>query len=214
MDKRGRFITIEGSEGVGKSTQIEAVCAYLRSCGVDLVVTREPGGTAISEAIRELLLDPDKASMHPDTELLLMFAARAEHLRQTIEPALVAGRWVFCDRFTDATYAYQGGGRELDATRIAVLEQWVHPHTQPDLTVLLDIPVAIGLERARARGPADRFERETDPFFERVRATYLARAEAHARFAVIDAGATISEVTHQIRATLHARFPELGQPDD
>ncbi len=154
MTTAGRFITFEGSEGVGKSTQIASVQRFIESAGIPLVVTREQGGTDLSEAVRGLLLDPDREPMHEDTELLLMFAARAEHLRAKIEPALRAGQWVLCDRFTDATFAYQGGGRGISADRIETLEQWVHAATQPDLTLLLDVPVEVGLARARARARA------------------------------------------------------------
>ena len=200
---RGRFITLEGAEGVGKSTQSQALQAFLESRGVPLLVTREPGGTPLAERIRELLLSRDHPPMHPDTELLLMFAARAEHLRTRILPALEAGTWVLCDRFTDATYAYQGGGRGLDPARIAVLEDWVQGTVRPDLTLLLDVDVRTGLARARGRGEADRFEQEAVDFFERVRATYLERARsAPERYTVIDAGQSLEAVTRDLQAAL------------
>ncbi|MCH9670496.1 MAG: dTMP kinase [Gammaproteobacteria bacterium] len=211
MTTAGRFITFEGSEGVGKSTQIASVQRFIESAGIPLVVTREPGGTDLSEAVRGLLLDPDREPMHEDTELLLMFAARAEHLRAKIEPALRAGQWVLCDRFTDATFAYQGGGRGISADRIETLEQWVHAATQPDLTLLLDVPVEVGLARVRARAPSDRFEREAEPFFERVRQTYLARAHSLPnRFAIVDAQPAVDVVAARIEQVLVERFPELN----
>lgn len=200
---RGRFITLEGAEGVGKSTQVQALRAFLESRGVPLLVTREPGGTPVAERIRELLLSRDHPPMHPDTELLLMFAARAEHLRTRILPALEAGTWVLCDRFTDATYAYQGGGRGLDPARIAVLEDWVQGPVRPDLTLLLDVDVHTGLARARNRGEADRFEQEAVDFFERVRRAYLDRARAEpGRYRVIDAGQPLEAVTRDLHKAL------------
>ncbi|MFW5453555.1 dTMP kinase [Thioalkalivibrio sulfidiphilus] len=202
---RGRFITLEGAEGVGKSTQIQALQAFLESRGVPLLVTREPGGTPLAERIRELLLSRDHPPMHPDTELLLMFAARAEHLRTRILPALEAGTWVLCDRFTDATYAYQGGGRGLDPARIAVLEDWVQGPVRPDLTLLLDVDVRTGLARARGRGEADRFEQEAVDFFERVRQCYLERARAEpARYRVINAGQSLEAVTRDLQAAVQS----------
>jgi dTMP kinase len=194
--RRGRFITLEGGEGAGKSTQVEALKRFLEDRGIVLITTREPGGTPVAEAIRSLLLSRDHPAMHPDTELLLMFAARAEHLRTLILPALEAGRWVLCDRFTDATYAYQGGGRGLDTARIAALEAWVQGPIRPDLTLLLDMDVKTGLARARGRGEADRFEQEAVEFFERVRETYLERARGEpARYRIIDASRSVEEVT-------------------
>jgi dTMP kinase len=208
---RGRFITLEGAEGVGKSTQMQALQAFLESRGVPLLVTREPGGTPVAELIRELLLSRDHPPMHPDTELLLVFAARAEHLRTRILPALEAGTWVLCDRFTDATYAYQGGGRGLDPARIAVLEDWVQGPVRPDLTLLLDVDVRTGLARARNRGEADRFEQEAVDFFERVRATYLELARsAPQRYAVIDAGQPLEAVTRDLQAALESLLQANG----
>jgi len=161
----GKFITIEGSEGVGKSSNIAFIENYLLDAGKDVLLTREPGGTELGEAIRNLLLDAKNTAMCSDTELLLMFAARAQHLDEVIRPALAAGKWVICDRFTDATYAYQGGGRGIPDSRIAILEQWVQNDLQPDLTLLLDMPVAAGLERAGKRSAPDRFEQEKLAFF-------------------------------------------------
>jgi len=179
---RGRFITFEGIDGAGKSTQLDVAAATLRDRGIDLIVTREPGGTALGESLRELIL---QHPMRPDTETLLLFAARAEHLAQVIRPALAAGRWVLCDRFTDATYAYQAGGRGVPAERIEALERWVHADLQPDLTLLFDVPPEVAAARlARARA-ADRFEAEDLAFFRAVRAQYLQRAQA-ARFRVLD----------------------------
>jgi dTMP kinase len=185
---RGHFITLEGIEGAGKTTQREAVADCLRRSGLDVLVTREPGGSDVAERIRAVLLDPANTGMHDDTELLLMFAARAEHLHRRILPALAAGTWVVCDRFTDATYAYQGGGRGVPVEHIGVLEQLVQGERRPDLTLLFDLPAEVGLARARGRSEPDRFEAEQQHFFERVRATYLARAAAEpCRFSIIDA---------------------------
>lgn len=208
---RGLFITLEGGEGVGKSTQVAALRQFLEARGVPLVTTREPGGTPVAEAIRGLLLSRDHPPMHPDTELLLMFAARAEHLRTLILPALEAGKWVLCDRFTDATYAYQGGGRGLDPRRIAALEDWVQGAVRPDLTLLLDVDVHTGLARARGRSEADRFEQETVDFFERVRQAYLERARREpGRYRVINAGQPIEAVTAALREAV-APLLEQGE---
>ena len=191
---RGRLITLEGGEGAGKSTVLTAVRECLEAHRIEVVVTREPGGTALGEAVRKLVLDPAHADMCAESELLLMFAARAQLVRETIEPALAAGRWVLSDRYTDASYAYQGGGRGQPTARIAELERWTAPVT-PDLTLLLDLPVAEGLARAGARGEADRIEREDGDFFERVRAAYRARAAAEpARFRVLDASRSVDAV--------------------
>ena len=199
MPTRGLFITVEGGEGVGKSTNIAFLEAYLREHGVELEVTREPGGTAMAEAIRELLLEPRDESVHPVTELLLMFAARSQHLHSRIEPALAAGRWVLCDRFTDATYAYQSGGRGISARLVRELEQIVQGDLRPDYTLLLDAPVATGMSRARERGALDRFEQEQLEFFERVRATYLQLAEqSSGRFRLIDASQPLDQVQQQL----------------
>lgn len=184
MNARGRFITFEGIDGAGKSTQIGFVEGFLRDCGIDVLRTREPGGTPIGEALRELILHQ---AMQPRTETLLLFAARCEHVQTVLEPALAAGRWVLCDRFTDATYAYQSGGRGLPQADVATLERWVHPELQPDATLLFDLDPAIAAARlARARR-GDRFESEQRAFFTRVRALYLARAQAQPqRFVVVD----------------------------
>src|SRR5690554_7096397 len=166
---RGLFITLEGPEGAGKTTNQEYLAEQLRTHGVNVVLTREPGGTALAEQIRDILLAPHDESMAVDTELLLMFAARAQHLAQVILPALAEGKIVICDRFTDATYAYQGGGRGLDCSRIALLEQFVQGDLRPDLTLLFDLPVEDGMARAVARGKLDRFEQEQQMFFEKDR---------------------------------------------
>lgn len=203
----GRFVTLEGIEGAGKSTVRAHVAARVRAAGREVVTTREPGGTPLGEALRALLLD-HRNGMAGDTELLLMFAARAEHLAEVIRPALRGGRWVVCDRFTDSTYAYQGGGRGVPEARIAALESWVQGSLRPDLTLLLDVPPATGLARARGGGGGDRFEREDLAFFERVRAAYLRRAEAEpARFRVIDAAAPLEVVLAAVDAAL---APLLG----
>jgi dTMP kinase len=184
----GLFITLEGPEGAGKSTNREYIAARLRERGIEVVLSREPGGTPLAECIRELLLAPSDETMASDTELLLVFAARAQHLAQVIRPALARGAVVLCDRFTDATYAYQGGGRGLSEARIAELERFVQGELRPDLTLVFDLPVAVGLSRAAARGRLDRFEQEGQAFFEAVRRTYLDRAEAApARYRVLDA---------------------------
>ena len=204
-NRPGCFITVEGGEGVGKTTNLEFIRAALESAGKSVRVTREPGGTQLAEQIRGLLLDPLYQGMSPDCELLLVFAARAEHLAQVIRPALAAGEWVLCDRFTDATYAYQGGGRGLSQQRIAELERMVQGGLQPDLTLLLDVPVTLGLSRAGARGMLDRFEQEEVAFFERVRQSYLARAAADsARFRVIDASVPLPDVQAQLARALQA----------
>ena len=200
MEPRGLFITVEGGEGVGKSTNMEYLQEHLRDAGVDLVVTREPGGTSLGEELRELLLKPRPEQMAPAAELLLIFAARAQHLSQVIEPALAAGRWVLCDRFTDATYAYQGGGRQLPVTLVRKLEQLVQGELRPDYTLLLDCPVDVGMDRASARGELDRFEQEQVAFFERVRATYLQLArESSGRYRVVDASRPLEEVQSQLQ---------------
>ncbi|MCW8962647.1 MAG: dTMP kinase [Gammaproteobacteria bacterium] len=200
---RGKFITVEGVEGAGKSTQLSYIESYLRQAGKPLVVTREPGGTPLGEEIREILLQPRADGMADETELLLMFAARAEHLSQKILPALENGKWVLCDRFTDATYAYQGGGRGLDKSLILDLENLIQGHHRPDLTIFLDLPVEAGLERARQRGELDRFETEDIAFFERVRQAYLDRARLLPEiYRVIDASYTIDEVKHQVNKVL------------
>lgn len=201
---RAMFITLEGGEGAGKTTSIAFVRAFLEQAGKKVLVTREPGGTPLGEKIRSLLLE-GREDMHADSELLLMFAARAEHLARVVKPALAAGAYVVCDRFTDATFAYQGGGRGVPATRIAALEEWVQQGLRPDLTLLLDIPVDQGLQRAGQRSAPDRFEREAHEFFERVRQSYLAiAAREPQRVKIIDASKDITQVEQQLRAALEA----------
>jgi dTMP kinase len=200
---RGKFITLEGGEGAGKSSNIPFVETYLRERGIELQMTREPGGTPLSERIRTILLDKQEQQMTSDTELLLMFAARAQHLEQVILPALESGQWVICDRFTDATYAYQGGGRGIPSERIAVLEQWVQRDFRPDMTLIFDLPVETGLARAGLRSHPDRFELENIDFFERVRAAYLQRAAAAPQhYAIIDASPDLTAVQMQIASIL------------
>lgn len=199
MTKRGKFITLEGIEGAGKSTQLSIVRACLEDRGIPVVTTREPGGAPIAELVRELLLDKANGGMAEDAELLLMFAARAEHVHKTILPALRRGAWVVCDRFTDATYAYQGGGRGLDPVRIGLLEEFVQGDLRPDLTLLFDLPVALGLDRAGRRSAPDRFESEAVRFFEQVRSAYLARArEEPVRVKLVDARQTEDKVSEAV----------------
>ncbi len=175
--KDGLFITLEGGEGVGKSTNLSFIKATLEAVGITVVTTREPGGTAFAEKIRQLLLESNDEPVSEQAELLMMFAARAQHIKQLIQPALNKGHWVVCDRFTDATYAYQGGGRCMDVQLIEWLEDKVQGALRPDLTLLLDADIAVGMERANKRGKLDRFETEKQAFFQRVRAAYLLRAE-------------------------------------
>ncbi|MFI8609234.1 dTMP kinase [Pseudomonas sp. NPDC077649] len=202
----GLFITLEGPEGAGKSTNRDYLAERLRERGVDVLLTREPGGTPLAERIRELLLASSDEPMASDTELLLVFAARAQHLQQVIRPALARGAVVLCDRFTDATYAYQGGGRGLSGERIALLENFVQGELRPDLTLIFDLPVEVGLARAAARGRLDRFEQEGRGFFEAVRQAYLQRAaQAPQRYRVLDAGQTLA----QVQADLDALLPSL-----
>ncbi|MCW8853706.1 MAG: dTMP kinase [Gammaproteobacteria bacterium] len=206
---KAQFITLEGSEGVGKTSNLEYIKSLLDSSGIEYIVTREPGGTPLSEALRDMLLGSDFKGMSDDTELLLMFAARAEHVAKVIRPALEKGQWVLCDRFTDATYAYQGGGRQLDMQRIQVLEQWVLGDLRPDLTLLLDASIDIGRERAGKRSEPDRFEQERDAFFNRVRDCYLARAGAEPdRIKVIDASGDLASVQQQVKLILDALLNE------
>jgi dTMP kinase len=201
--ERGCLITLEGVEGAGKSTNLAYLERLLAAAGRPPLLTREPGGTELGEAVRDLLLGHRHSGMGSDSELLLMFAARAENLAQRIRPALARGQWVLCDRFTDASYAYQGGGRGIDPARIRMLEQWVHGGLQPDLTLLLDLPVERGLDRAGRRSQPDRFEAEEQDFFERVRQAYLERARAEPkRIRVIDAGCGLDKVQSQVRREL------------
>ncbi|MFP4154362.1 MAG: dTMP kinase [Halothiobacillaceae bacterium] len=204
MTARGAFVTVEGSEGAGKSTALGHIAAWLRERQLPAHFSREPGGTRIGEQIRELLLDARHEGMAPMTELMLMFAARAQHVRECIEPALARGQWVICDRFTDSSHAYQGAGRGVADADIDALARLAHPDLTPDLTLLLDLPVCAGLARTRGRGQApDRFEREQLAFFERVREAFLARAHADPnRFRVIDATRALPEVAESIRAAL------------
>lgn len=190
---RGRFITFEGIDGAGKSSHVEWLAALLRERGMTVRVTREPGGTALGEKLRELLLNE---KMHLETETLLMFAARREHLASLIEPALARGEWVICDRFSDATWAYQGGGRGLEKGKFLALEHWVHEHLQPDLTLLFDLPLEVARERiVRANRVLDKFEQERADFHERVRQAYLERAHAHpARIQLIDANDSLENI--------------------
>jgi dTMP kinase len=197
----GLFITLEGPEGAGKSTNRDYIAAQLRAAGLDVVLTREPGGTPLAERIREVLLAPSDEAMDADAELLLMFAARAQHIARVIRPALQRGAVVICDRFTDATYAYQGGGRGLPEARIATLEAFVQQGLQPDLTLVFDLPVEIGLARATARGRLDRFEQEGRAFFEAVRSAYLARAATDTqRYRIVDAAQPLADVQRALDA--------------
>lgn len=199
---KGRFITIEGVEGVGKSTNISYIERFLEARDIKFVSTREPGGTALAERIRDVLLDKAESSMDPMTELLLMFAARKQHTEELIKPALERGEWVICDRYTDSSYAYQGGGRGLDSKIISKVEKLTLGSFKPDLTIVLDLPVKKGLARAGNRGELDRFELESEKFFKRVRATFLARAKTHKRYHVINASRSLSAVQGKIGAAL------------
>ncbi len=204
-----RFVTVEGIEGVGKSTQVARISKALSERGIDHIVTREPGGTPLAESIRDLVLKRGAEVPPAAAELLLMFAARSVHLENLIEPTLRAGRWVLCDRFTDATYAYQGAGRGLAEASIRHLEEMVQGARRPDLTILLDAPVAVALARASKRnaGAGDRFEREREEFFERVREAYLARAAAEPqRMVIVDAGQPAEQVSARILELLESRF--------
>ncbi|HEY7872651.1 MAG TPA: dTMP kinase [Rudaea sp.] len=199
----GKLITLEGGEGAGKSTVLEAVRELLAARGIDALVVREPGGTPAGEEIRKVLLDTAHRGLCAESELLLMFASRAQLVRELVRPALAAGRWVLSDRFTDASFAYQGGGRGQPADRIAELERWAAGGLKPELTLLLDLPVAEGLKRANGRGSADRIEMENADFFERVRAAYRARAAAEpARFRVIDSSRPLAAVLAAVRGAV------------
>ncbi|MBT2142763.1 MULTISPECIES: dTMP kinase [unclassified Rhodanobacter] len=206
---RGKFISLEGGEGAGKSTLLAGLREHIEQHGIALVQTREPGGTAVGEAVRAIVLDPAQHGVAAETELLLMFASRAQLVREVIEPALSAGQWVLCDRFADASYAYQGGGRGQPTPRIAELERWACAGVKPDLTLLLDLPVATGRARAAGRGDADRIEVEADAFFERVRTSYRERAAAEPqRFRVIDASQSPAAVLRAATRALAALFGE------
>ena len=207
--KRGCFITLEGIEGAGKTTVARYILEWLQARGQPALLTREPGGTPLAERVRELVLKPDGEAIPPAAEMLLMFAARSLHLANLIRPALARGEWVICDRFTDATRAYQGGGRGLDRRAIDSLAQLVHPDLQPDLTLLLDLPVATGMARALARrGLTDRFEQEQAAFFERVRAAYLELARSDAgRFCIVDAARALPAVQASVAQALAGLRP-------
>jgi len=207
--KNGRLITVEGIEGAGKSTVVGVIRDWLESRHIPCVLTREPGGTPVAEAIRQILLSPDfKESIQSETELLLMFAGRAQHISEVVAPALAAGKWVVSDRYLDASYAYQGGGRGLPFERIQWLEHWIAGACQPELTFLLDLPPAVGLARAKKRGPHDRIEQERLDFFERVRAAYLIRAgQFPDRIMVVDALQSAEEV----QALLLKKLAELQE---
>lgn len=215
MIDRGKFITIEGVEGAGKTTNIPFIQQLLveqlgEAKGIAVVHTREPGGTEVGEAVREILISTELPAMHEDTELMLMFAARTEHVRKVIEPALVSGNWVLCDRFTDASYAYQGGGRGIPLQRIAQLESWVQGQLRPDFTLLFDVDADTGLSRARSRGEADRFEEEDMEFFNRVRTQYLSMARQDPqRYKIIDAGAGLDTGLNNVRAQLTQVISEI-----
>lgn len=205
--KQGRFITLEGGEGVGKSTNLQYIQQLLLEQQIDVVVTREPGGTELAEKIRQLLLEKHEESITEKAELLLVFAARAQHIQHVILPALQQGRWVLSDRFTDATYAYQGGGRAMDMQTIAWLENTVQGDLRPDLTLLLDASLDVGMSRAQQRGKLDRFESEQRDFFERVRQAYLKRAgQDQQRYKIIDASLPLNEVQLQIKHALDGLF--------
>ena len=201
----GRFITFEGVEGGGKTTNINLIAELLKEKGKQVVLTREPGGTEVSEAIREILLSKELPAMHQDTELLLMFAARAEHLQKKMLPALAEGKWVVCDRFTDASYAYQGGGRGIAIEKIATLEHWVQGDFRADHTFLFDLDAETGLNRAKSRGETDRFEQENIDFFNRIRAKYLEMAEQNSnRYHIINAQYDLARVQQQVVDTLNS----------
>jgi len=202
--KQGKFITLEGIDGAGKSTQLTWIVELLQRTGLTPVVTREPGGTALGEQLRALLLDKS-ISMHPETEALLMFAARREHLDKVILPALAQGQWVISDRFTDASFAYQSGGRGLDSGKLAILEQWVQGTLQPDLTLYFDVPVEVGRQRVSQIKSVDRFEKEQADFFQRVRAAYLDRARQFPeRIKLIDSSQSLAEVKAAVERTLQS----------
>ena len=200
---KGKFITIDGVEGAGKSTQIDLICSYLHRKGIEVVRTREPGGTEVGEKIRSVLLDVENQEMHSDTELLLMFSSRNELIQNKIIPALNEGHWVVSDRFTDASFAYQGGGRMLNLDRITELEDWVLGDFKPDLTVLLDVSVEVGMARIEARAAKDRIELEEREFFERVRSVFIRRSEAFPeRIKLIDASGAVDDIHSKIRALI------------
>lgn len=199
---QGKFITLEGIDGAGKSTQLAWIVELLQRAGLQTVLTREPGGTPLGEQLRALLLDKSM-TMHPETEALLMFAARREHLDKVIQPAVAQGQWVISDRFTDASFAYQGGGRGLDTAKLEILEHWVQGALQPDLTLYFDVPVEVGRQRVSQGGSMDRFEQEQAEFFQRVRAAYLDRARQFpGRIKIIDSSQSLAEVKAAVEQTL------------
>lgn len=203
MITKGLFITLEGGEGVGKTTNLLFIKQFLETKGIAVVVTREPGGTVLAESVRGLLLENQTELISEKTELLLMFAARAQHIKNVIEPALERGDWVLCDRFTDATYAYQGGGRGIDTNLIAWLEQFVQDELRPDLTLLFDAPIELGMQRAKKRGALDRFESEKLDFFNKVRESYLQRARQYSeRIKIVDATQSLENVQSDIQKLL------------
>ena len=202
MTQRGKFITVEGTEGVGKTTNLEFIRNWLQQYNIEFISTREPGGTPLAEQLRELLLQPRDEPVDQTAELLMVFAARAQHLHQVIVPALEQGTWVLCDRFTDATYAYQGGGRQMDTALIAHLESLVQGSLRPDAVILLDVPVEIGLARAKDRGDLDRFEQEDVAFFERVRGAYRERAEGQGHYHLVDASQSLQQVQADLALVL------------
>ncbi|MDH3988806.1 MAG: dTMP kinase [Gammaproteobacteria bacterium] len=205
--RRGKFITVEGIEGTGKSTNIDFLTGLIEKRGFEVLRTREPGGTPMAEQIRQLLLDHDQENLPAIAELLLFFASRSLHLSNTIIPSLQQGKWVVCDRFTDASRAYQGSGRGLDLDRIERLAEWVQEGVEPDMTLLLDAPAEIGMERAAARGEGDRMDNEELAFYQRVRAGYLTLADMHPdRFAVVDASRSLADVQVSIEAELESVF--------
>lgn len=200
-----QFITFEGVDGAGKSTHLAWFAAALRKRGIDIIVTREPGGTVLGEQLREILL---QQAMAVGTEAMLMFAARMEHIEQVIKPALAAGKWVISDRFSDASFAYQGGGREMDWEKLKQLEQWVHPDLQPDLTLFFDVPVEVARQRLKNNVALDRFEQEQDDFFARVRAAYFQRVKENPqRYVVIDAAQSLTDVQQQLAAIIASITP-------
>ena len=204
---QGKFITLEGIDRAGKSTQLAWIADFLQGSGVNVVVTREPGGTLLGEELRALLLD-SRLTMHPETEALLMFAARREHLDKVIIPALARGDWVISDRFTDASFAYQGGGRLVKITKLENLEQWTQGALQPDLTLYFDVPVELGQQRIAGIKSADRFEKEQTEFFQRVRAAYLARVEKYSdRMRLIDASQSLLKVQETVRHVMEKILP-------
>ncbi len=202
----GKFIVLEGIEGVGKTTNMDFIARYLKRLAIDYIRTREPGGTPLAEKMRDIVLHAgDEERLNSDAELLLMFAARAQHLAQVINPALQAGKWVVCDRFSDASYAYQGGGRHIESTRIALLENWVQGMLRPDAVIILDLPVELAFARTKTRKNQDRIEQESADFFNRVRTVYLARAKENPiRYHVVNAEQPLQAVQNEIKTILDA----------